>query len=133
MYYNAESALLLDNHVGVSKYDASTHAFIPVAPISKHEQRLLAYMMAHEDRLISRDTLLLHVWTGRIVSDNSINVCVSRLRRKLRYIEPQSGCLNAVRNSGFIFSARCAGLTPVVSLDFLLSTLRWSKDAYQQH
>lgn len=132
MYYNAESALLLDNHVGVSKYDADIHAFIPVAPISKHEQRLLTYMMAHEDRLVSRDTLLSHVWAGRIVSDNSINVCISRLRRKLRYIEPHSGCLNAIRNAGFMFSARGTGLTPVVSLDFLLSTLRWSKDAHHQ-
>lgn len=129
MYYHAEQQLLLDSHVGVSKYDADTQTFIPIAPISKRERRLLSCMIAHEDTLLSRAMLLSLVWRGCIVSDNSINVSVSRLRRKLKCIEPTSGCVTAVRNVGFVFSTRQTGLTPVVSLDFLLSSLRWSKHA----
>lgn len=130
MYYNAERCLLLDEHAGVSKYDAGTHSFISIEPISKQEQRLLTCMMAHDDVLITRGMLLSQVWGGRIVSNNSINVSISRLRKKLKYIDCNGSCLKAVRNSGFIFSARCAGLTPVVSLDFLLSSLLWSKNAH---
>lgn len=129
MYYHAEQQLLLDSHVGVSKYDADTHTFIPIAPISKRERRLLSCMIAHEDTLLSRAMLLSLVWRGCIVSDNSINVSVSRLRRKLKCIEPTSGCVTAVRNVGFVFSTRQTGLTPVASLDFLLSSLRWSQHA----
>lgn len=132
MYYNAEQHLLLDSHVGVSKYDPNTHAFIPVEPISKQEQRLLACMMAHENMLISRGVLLSQVWKGSIISDNSINVSISRLRRKLKYVDVNRTCVKAIRNSGFVFSTRCTGLTPVVSLDFILSSLLWYKNVCSQ-
>lgn len=132
MYFHASTQCLLDNHVGVSRYDADAHDFIPVAPISKQEQRLLVYLMTHERELVTRDQLLLQVWPGRVISDSTINVSISRLRRKLQPIDPSGRSLQAVRNAGFIFSTHYAGLIPVSSLDFLLSSLLWSKHAHHQ-
>jgi hypothetical protein len=127
MFYHPEKGLLLDNNVGVSKYDYDTHSFVSLAPISKRERRLLSCMMAHDDIPLSREMLLSLVWRGRTISDNSINVSISRLRCKLKWIDSNSGCVAAVRNDGYIFYTRRVGLIPIRSLDFLLSSLLWSK------
>lgn len=127
MYFHAEKELLLDNNVGVSRYDAETHSFIPVEPLQKQELLLLSYLMALDDILLTKKMLMTLVWRGRIVGDNSVHVSISRLRKKLRLIDPAGRCLQTIRNAGFIFSTREIDLIPITSLDFLLSTLQWSR------
>lgn len=128
MYFHAESEILLDSVFGVSRYDAEFNTFIPLKRMSKQEQRLFACLVAYDNITVTRDVILSEVWSGRVVNDNTINVAISRLRSKLRCIDPHTGCLKSVRNSGFIFSTSYTGLISIMSLDFLLSSLNWSKN-----
>lgn len=127
LYYHPINNILLGELSNVLKYDAELHTFTPVRHISKQEQRLLACMMNHADRLVTREMLLSEVWPGRIVSDNTINVAISRLRNILSHIDPQNQCLRTIRNAGFIFSIHHTGAAPVISKDFLLASLNWAK------
>lgn len=128
LYYQPENNILLGDRPSVLKYDTVLHIFTPVRSVSKQEQRMLACMMAHENRLITREMLVSEVWGGRIVSDNTINVAISRLRNILRHIDPQDRCLRTIRNSGFIFSIRQVGAVPVISKKFLLASLNWAEE-----
>lgn len=45
---------------------------------------LLLYMLAHAGELIKKESLLAHIWAGRVVSDDVISVAVSQLRKALK-------------------------------------------------
>lgn len=45
--------------------------------------KLLAFLLANQDRVISRDELIASAWENRLVSDDAINRCISILRQTL--------------------------------------------------
>jgi DNA-binding winged helix-turn-helix (wHTH) protein len=45
--------------------------------------RLLAYMVQHAGRLVTKDELVQEVWEGRAIADNAITVSMARLRKVL--------------------------------------------------
>src|SRR5262245_21274960 len=45
---------------------------------------LLAYLVRHRDRVVSKDELLTELWSGAIVTDGSLQRAVSLLRTALR-------------------------------------------------
>ncbi len=57
---------------------------IPLA-LTRKEAGLLEYLLLHQERVISQEELIEHLWDGSVNSfSNSIRVHVSSLRRKLR-------------------------------------------------
>jgi two-component system, OmpR family, response regulator len=76
-------------------------------PLTSAEFDLLACFVERPHRVLTRDQLL--DWTrGRMADplDRTIDVTVSRLRRKLEAIDPAAGDLVAtVRNGGYLFAA----------------------------
>jgi two-component system, OmpR family, response regulator len=92
----------------------------PVA-LTSAEFDLLACLVARPGRVLSRDQLL--DWTrGRSAEpfDRTIDVTVSRLRKKLEAVDPAAGGLvTTVRNGGYLFAAQVA---PV-------ETMPWSEAA----
>jgi two-component system OmpR family response regulator len=69
------------------------------------DYELLAVMLAHPQRVLSRDQLL--DWTkGRSweAYDRSIDVAVSRLRRKIEPNPEQPALIKTVRNGGYILA-----------------------------
>jgi two-component system OmpR family response regulator len=74
--------------------------------LTSAEFDLLACFLQHPKRVLSRDQLL--DWTrGRSADpfDRTIDVSVSRLRRKLEAVDAQApGMIITVRNGGYIFS-----------------------------
>jgi DNA-binding winged helix-turn-helix (wHTH) protein len=45
--------------------------------------RVLAVLVRHAGRLVSKDELVDEAWAGRVVADNAITICMARLRRAL--------------------------------------------------
>src|SRR5260370_12635000 len=44
---------------------------------------LLAFLVQHRDRVVSKDDLLQEVWGGRIVSESTVTTRINSLRRAL--------------------------------------------------
>ena len=68
------------------RFDTTTGNLSDGAMTSRLEPqvaRLLAYFLAHQQTLVTRDDLIAAVWDGRVVSDDAVNRCISILRQKL--------------------------------------------------
>ncbi|KFN51398.1 response regulator transcription factor [Arenimonas composti] len=93
----AVGALELDVNAGRFSLDGAP------LPLTAQEFRLLAYLMHHPEKVISRASLGEHLYEGGYDPDsNVLDVMVSRLRRKLG-----AGLLHTVRGQGFLL-----GTTP---------------------
>ncbi len=78
-----------------------------VVPLSSGEHRLLEVFLERPNRALGRE-LLLDLLQGREASpyDRSIDVQVSRLRRRLRDDPRDAQLIKTVRNAGYLFAAR---------------------------
>ena len=78
-----------------------------VVPLSGAEYRLLSVMLGHANRVLTRDQLL-DLTQGRDADpfDRSIDVLVSRLRRRLREDPRAPEIIKTVRGEGYVLSAR---------------------------
>lgn len=78
----------MDTHrFGEWQFDSATGVLRNGEVTSRLEpmvSRLLVYFFENQNRLITRDELMEHVWQGRIVSDDTINRAISLLRRALK-------------------------------------------------
>jgi class 3 adenylate cyclase len=57
-----------------------SHAGVPVHVRPKVFQ-VLAYLLAHRDRIVPKHELLAHVWPGQFVSDETLDSCIALARR----------------------------------------------------
>lgn len=78
-----------------------------VVDLSTAEFDLLLAFIEHPQRVLSRDQLLeFSRQRAGDVFDRSIDVLVSRLRRKLEAASPQPGLIKTIRNMGYLFVPR---------------------------
>lgn len=76
-----------------------------LVPLTGGEFGLLAAFALHPQRVLSRDQLLdLARGRGANAFDRSIDVQISRLRRKLEHDEPQPELIKTVRGGGYLFT-----------------------------
>src|SRR3546814_410636 len=77
-----------------------------VIELTAGEYDLLVAFLEHPQRVLNRDQLL-DLTRNRVSSpyDRSIDVQVSRLRRKLEVAPPEAPLLKTVRGTGYIFAA----------------------------
>ncbi len=54
-----------------------------VIPLSGRAYEVLAYLLEHRDRVVSKDELIKAVWPHSIVEDNNLNQAISTVRRAL--------------------------------------------------
>lgn len=92
---------------GPLEYDTQTAAFqrdgLPLK-LTAFEARILAYMIHHQDRAITRTELADHVYDRDVDRDfNSIEVIVGRLRRKIGV-----ALIRTLRGQGYMLTARGA-------------------------
>ena len=64
---------------------------------------LLCYLMAHRDRMVSRDELFEQVWDGRIVSDSALSSQIKAARRVLGDDGRKQRLLKTIHGRGFRF------------------------------
>jgi len=84
-----------------------------LVPLTGAEYRLLQVLLDHPQCVLSRDQLL-SLTQGREadVFDRSIDLLVSRLRRRLREDPKEPRYIKTVRNGGYVFCAEVAGEGP---------------------
>lgn len=60
--------------------------------LTPKEYRLLEFMMEHRGQVLSKESILEHVWDidGQFVGENTVSVTVNRLRKKIEP-DPQNG------------------------------------------
>jgi two-component system, OmpR family, response regulator len=76
-----------------------THAGVPVK-LTSHEYRLLAYLMHHNGRVVSRTELVEHLYEQDFDRDsNTIEVFIGRLRKKI-----PTDLIQTVRGLGYRLS-----------------------------
>jgi TolB-like protein len=66
---------------------------------------LLAYLVAHHDRVVTRDELMEVIWGGRIVSDAALSSRILAARRALGDRGPDPTYIRTVPKRGFRFAA----------------------------
>lgn len=80
---------------------AVDESYVSLAP---REYRLLLFLLTNQDRVFSRDQLLVHVWDrDASVGPRTVDVHIRRLRSILEPFE-KDGYLQTVRGSGYRFS-----------------------------
>ena len=75
--------------------------------ITNQEYKLLAFLMDHSEKVVSRDEIAAAVWAGdniKGVSDEAIDQLISRLRAKIETDKNNPQCLLTLRGRGFIFN-----------------------------
>lgn len=74
--------------------------------LTSAEFELLSCFVLRSRRVLSRDQIL--EWTHRRVGDpldRTVDILVSRLRKKLEALKPGSNLISTVRNGGYLFTA----------------------------
>lgn len=54
-----------------------------IVELTKKNHTLITYLLSHPKQLISREELIDHVWQGRVVTNNTIDQCILKLRKAL--------------------------------------------------
>ncbi|WP_169790911.1 winged helix-turn-helix domain-containing protein, partial [Streptomyces pathocidini] len=73
--------------------------------LTRREFDLLAYLAFHADQVVSRRRILADVWRQPYVEDQTIDVHLSALRRKLGERASQPRYLHTVRGIGIKLAA----------------------------
>lgn len=66
---------------------------------------VLCYLVAHHERMVSKDELINHVWRGRYTSDAALATAVKMLRKALGDTGEHQRLVKTVRGKGFRFVA----------------------------
>lgn len=70
--------------------------------LTAHEFDILLLLVSHPDKVYSRENLYEQVWKGGYYGeDNTVNVHVSNLRKKLAAADPEEGYIKTVWGIGF--------------------------------
>ena len=55
--------------------------------LSKNEFQILALLMENSGSVVSRDTIMMHLWDSEnFIDDNTLTVNINRIRKKLKDI-----------------------------------------------
>ena len=71
--------------------------------LSKKELQLLTYLFENGGQIVSKDSILEHVWDvdGQFVDENTVTVNISRLKNKLK-----TDAISNVRGLGYIWTEK---------------------------
>lgn len=97
-------------HITLDPRRAQVTAHGAVVVLTSHEYRVLAYLMLHADRVVSRAELTEHLYAQHYDRDsNTLEVFIARLRRKLG-----ASAIETVRGLGYCMAPRNVPQTPPV-------------------
>lgn len=88
-----------------------------VIRMGSREAGVLRYLVSNSGYLVSKDEILTTVWNGRIVCENTVSVALSNIRKLLRRVDQDCGCLVTVARAGYIFYPYRSGFTVEGSYD----------------
>ena len=64
---------------------------------------LLAYLVANRDRVVSKEDVLDHVWSGRLVSESALTTRIAAARRAIGDSGKDQKLIRTVMRKGFRF------------------------------
>src|SRR5919106_2909251 len=67
--------------------------------------QVLAYLLAHRDRVVSKQELLEHLWPGQFVGDETLTSCIKTLRQALGERGRTPRFLRTLHGQGYRFVA----------------------------
>ena len=76
---------------------------------------LLAYLIAHRDRVISRDELFAHLWPGQIVSEAALTYSVAKARKAVRDDGIAQAVIKTEHSRGYRFVSAVTESREIVS------------------
>ena len=76
--------------------------FIPLGP---QVFNVLAYLVAHRDRVVSRDELFARLWPDQFVTDDALGRCIRAARRALEDRPAAPRYITTTRGRGYRFIA----------------------------
>jgi len=82
--------------------------------------KLLAYLIAHRDRVVTRDELFDKLWPEQVIGDAALTYCVAKARKAVRDTGTQQRIIKTVHGHGYRFIAQVSAreesdnATPVV-------------------
>jgi two-component system response regulator RegX3 len=70
------------------------------------EFKLLSYLMTHPNKVIPKDEILYEVWGDTYISDNALNVQISRLREKIEKNPDEPVYIKTIWGQGYMFEVK---------------------------
>src|SRR4029453_17990223 len=55
----------------------------PTRPLRPKVFQVLVYLLAHRDRVVSREELCAQVWPGQFISETTLESCIKRTRQAI--------------------------------------------------
>lgn len=92
--------------------------------------RLLAYLLTHRDRVVSREELFEKLWPGQVVGDAAITYCVAKARKAVGDTGTRQRILKTVHGHGYRLVAQVS--VQQESLDVSVPAIRLVADLPQQ-
>src|SRR5215510_240879 len=68
--------------------------------------KLLAYLITHRDRVISREELFEKLWPGQVVSEAALTYCVAKARKTVQDDGIQQHIIKTLHGHGYRFIAK---------------------------
>ncbi len=81
-----------------------------LVPLTPKVFEALAYLVAHRDEVLDKETLLEGIWPGLIVEENSLTQTISTLRRALGEVRGENRFIVTLPGRGYRF---VASVTPI--------------------
>src|SRR5262245_11179036 len=75
--------------------------------------QVLAYLLAHRDRVVPKAELLEHVWPNQFIGDATLNSCIMAVRKALGDAGRTPHCLHTVHGQGYRFVAPVEECAPL--------------------
>jgi len=73
---------------------------------------LIIYLIIYRNRLVTRNELLDHIWSGKVVSDNSLSTHIKKARQVLGDDGNQQKLIKTIHGRGFQFIGNVEELSP---------------------
>src|SRR5262245_20992881 len=83
---------------------------------------LLAYLVRHSSRVVTKAELLEQIWSGRVVAEGSLTVAVSAARKALGDDSERQAFIRTYQGRGYRFVKPVAALEPYASTPAYVST-----------
>lgn len=100
--YDQNSQVVEDGALRLDLTKATLHYEDKTEVLTKNEMLILHYFLTHKNQIITRETLMLHLWsTESFIDDNTLSVNISRLRKKLISVGMEDP-IQTKRNMGYI-------------------------------
>lgn len=108
--FNKSKGVFFDLHNGVVQY-CTNHGTMQRSRLGKKEKALLLFLIANQNKILSKEVILEQIWHDRIVCENTASVTLSNIRRLLKKADEDCACLTTVSGSGYIFNPAKSGFT----------------------